>query len=156
MIVAAVLSKLSHRVSSALGNRERVILVLILLLATAALAFFVFAWNGGIVVAAMAAVFAVQGFSRPALLASQNRRVPSEKRSTCLSVSSAGQHFLGIALGPVLGHIIDARSLGTSLRVFLLMFAPLLIVCLFFATRNFGSTPSSAGADHGSEEPGDR
>ena len=133
IVVSAVLAKTSHRVSAALGSRERLDMTLVLALAAASIAAMAFARIGGLGVAALAGVFAANGLSGPMLAASLNRRIGSKRRATVLSMASMGEHFLGMLLGPLYGYLSDALSLAASLRLFFWSFGPLLALCAVFA-----------------------
>ena len=129
-VASAGASKFSHHVLRALGGSERGMQTLVILLAIAQLSFFALTRSPQIALFALGGAFLVDGLATPALRASLNRRLPSERRAACLSIASAANHLLGLLLGPIYGYLCDSFSLQTGLRVFMLSFGPVLLVCL--------------------------
>ncbi len=126
-VVTAVLSRVSRRFASLLGDRESRTFPVILSLAAGTLVLYALARTPVTLVAAVVLFRVVSGLHVPAIQAGLNRRLPSEQRAACLSVASAGNHLLGFMLGPLYGHVADAYSLGKGLLVFLASFGPLLL-----------------------------
>ena len=127
-VVNAVCSRLSGAVSRILGDRESRTFLLSFSLALASLAVFAVLGRPAAVIISLLVSHGLRGLSTPAIMASLNRRISSERRAACLSISSASNHFLGMILGPLYGLICDVHSLRVGLLAFLLSFGPLLVL----------------------------
>ena len=134
-ISQTVASKTSHRLGKLVSDKEHLLFSGIIGLAMISLVALTLMRHAAIGVTALILAFSAQGFAVPAISASLNKRLPSERRAACLSISSAGNHFLGLFLGPLYGAIADSAGLSTSVRVFAYSFGPLMLLSIYMSSR---------------------
>ncbi|HCR19587.1 MAG TPA: hypothetical protein DIU35_19090 [Candidatus Latescibacteria bacterium] len=135
---AALFARYSDRVGKILGSSERRSISLIGALGTVSLVIMGNAWMGPLAVLAIVGIYLMKGLFEPFIQDGLNRRISSEKRASCLSISAMGNNFLGLFLGPFFGYLADVYSLGTSLLTFQWTFAPLLVVGVIWGWRVLG------------------
>ncbi|MDA0748573.1 MAG: MFS transporter [bacterium] len=134
-LITALFSKYSHRVSRILRSSERASLALIGVLGIASLILMANAPLGAIAVSSFAGIYLMRGLFTPLIDASLNRRIPSDKRASLLSIAKMGNNFLGIFLGPLFGYLADIRSLSFSLDVFQWVFGTLLAAATIWSWK---------------------
>ena len=125
-LVGGYVSKQAHRVEARIGMRNSLLLIP-LLLATAFVleSQFVFALGFLFIFIHSAA----SGCFSPLLGDYINRRIPSSKRATVLSIKNMVNSILFMAISPLVGYVVDLYSLPTAL---LLMGTTVTAVALIF------------------------
>ena len=137
-LIAAVLAKNSHRISTWLGGNEVGAMLLIGLVGSGAIFMVVNASGGLGVVLGLSSIYVVRGLSQPLIENGLNKRVTSEKRASCLSIANMGNSLAGVLLGPLFGYLADAWSLQTSLYVYQWTFLSLLLLGVFLCWKVLG------------------
>ena len=140
-IITALFAKNSHKISKVEGNSERYVIMGVGLFGLLSLLMMVNAWLGPILVTGLIGIYLTKGLLTPLIETSLNRRLNSEQRASCLSMTSMGNNLLGIFLGPLFGYLAGAFSLSTSLLIFQWIFAPLLIGGVIWVWVVLGRTP---------------
>jgi len=112
ILVGGYVSKQAHRVEARIGMRNSLLLIP-LLLATAFVleSQFVFALGFLFIFIHSAA----SGCFSPLLGDYINRRIPSSKRATVLSIKNMVNSILFMTISPLVGHVVDLYSLPTAL-----------------------------------------
>jgi len=125
-LVGGYVSKQAHRIEARMGMRNSLLLIP-LLLATAFVleSQFVFALGFLFIFIHSAA----SGCFSPLLGDYINRRIPSSKRATVLSIKNMVNSILFMTISPLVGHVVDLYSLPTAL---LLMGTTVTAVALIF------------------------
>ena len=143
--ITALFAKFSATVKKYLGGKERRAFLLIVFIGTVSLFFLAYAPIGLIAVLAFFGLNIMRGLFMPFLQDSLNRRIPSDKRASCLSIATAGQALIGIVTLPLFGYFADEFSLKTSLIIFQWTFFGLLFVGVIWGWKALGkeSSPQS-------------
>jgi MFS family permease len=130
-LVGGYVSKQAHRIESRIGMRSSLLFIPLLL----ALAFFLesqFVFVLGflfIFIQSMAS-----GFFSPLLEDYINKRIPSSRRATVLSIKNMVYSLLFMVISPLIGHLVDLYSLTTAL---LLMSVAVVATSLAFFAANW-------------------
>jgi MFS family permease len=139
--VSAISSKYSGKIVGAIGADERNGLIAVCLIGIVSLVGMVQAPTGVVVVVALVGINLVKGLAIPFIQTGLNRRLTSDKRASCLSMSKMGVNFLGIFLGPLFGWIADTHSLAASLSAFQWIFGPMLVAGLIMTAIGLRPAP---------------
>ena len=139
-IITALFAKNSHKISKVEGSSEGYAIVWVGLFGLLSLLTMVNAWLGPILVTGLMGIYLMKGLLTPLIETSLNRRLTSEQRASCLSMTSMGNNLLGIFLGPLFGYLAGAFSLPASLLIFQWTFAPLLIGGVIWVWYALGRT----------------
>jgi len=139
-LVSGYASKQAHRVENKIGVR-RSLLLIPLLLATAFVLESQFVFVLGFLFIFIQSI--AGGCFGPLLGDYINKRIPSSKRATVLSIKNMVNSILFITISPLLGHFVDLYSLTTAL---LLMGVALVVTALAFS---FAYGVVSRGEDGG-------
>lgn len=142
-VISALLAKFSATVKKYLGDKERRVFLLIVLVGAASLCAYANAPIGLVAVLAVIGLNLARGIFLPFIQDSLNRRIPSDKRASCLSLASAGQALLGVISPPLFLHLADVFSLKTSLIIFQWTFFSLLLVGVIWGWKALGKAPES-------------
>lgn len=126
-VLGGLVSRHAHHIEARIGMRWALLLIPLLLAAAFLLesqtaVVWGFAWIGLQTVAG--------GAFNPLLEAYVNKRIPSARRATVLSIKNMLGSVLFMTLSPLLGHAVDVYSLPTAL---LLMGVVLVLVAAGFA-----------------------
>ena len=137
-VISALFAKYSDTVKKYLGDKERRTFLLIVLFGVVSLFSLINAPIGLIAVLAFIGLNLMLGLFLPFIQDSLNRRVPSDKRASCLSIASSGPALIGIISNPLFGYFVDVFSLKTSLIIFQWTFFSLLIIGVFWGWKTLG------------------
>jgi MFS family permease len=125
-LVSGYVSKQAHRIEDNVGMRN-CLLFIPLLLVSAFVLESQFVFTLGFLFIFIQAI--ASGCFSPLLDDYVNKRVPSSKRATVLSIKNMVHSLLFIVISPLTGHLVDLYSLTTAL---LLMSVIVTIAALFF------------------------
>jgi len=107
-VMAIVGALAAYRVSAALGERQTlVVMPIVLMVGYAALG----SWDAAYAYAAFPVVSLVSMMANPVVADYLNRRIPSEKRATILSIRQLLFALLLVPIAPTLGFMADEMSL---------------------------------------------
>ena len=137
-VISALFAKFSASIKKLMGGKERRVFLLIVFFGAASLLVLINAPIGVVAVLAFSGLNLTIGLFSPFIQDSLNRRIPSEKRASCLSIVSAGQSLIGVVSMPLFGYFIDTYSMRTGLVIFQWTFLGLLSMGVVWGWSAFG------------------
>jgi hypothetical protein len=145
-VVSALAARFSHRMAKVFGNSERWLCGALIIGCVGVLSLFAFPGTGAFLIVSISAAYFIHGMMLPVILEGLNRRIDSDRRAACLSLSSMGNHVLGFVVGPLYGHASDTRGLVAGVRIFWSSYG-LALIGLFVTTMLLIRKPSKANDD---------
>jgi predicted MFS family arabinose efflux permease len=145
-VLAIVGALAAYRVSAALGERQTLVIMPVLLMAGYAV---LGSWDASYAYVAFPVVSLVAMMANPVVADYLNRRIPSEKRATILSIRQLLFSLLLVPIAPALGFMADEVSLmGAFWASALLVAAPMpLIFAVWWRAEAREPLPEVAAAE---------